>query len=138
MALSVLEDDSLHAEINVTPLVDVVLVLLVILMVVAPMLPSALPIELPEIARTDAEEAKGVPVLAIAADGALTLEGEPLPGDDLARRLASVFAERADKRLLLAADRHLAYATVVDVLDACHAAGVTRVGVATRRMTEGG
>ncbi len=124
-------EDELRAEINVTPLVDVVLVLLVILLLVAPMLKEELPVELPLARHADDGTGMETPTLAIAADGSLSFEGAPLPSDDLEARLLSIYEARPDKTVMLAADRTLAYARVVEVLDACRAAGVERIGIVT-------
>ena len=124
------DGDDLRAEINVTPLVDVVLVLLVILLLVAPMLKDELPVELPIAAHAD-QPSIATPTLAIAADGGVTFDGTPLPSDDLAARLTAMYAGRADASVLLAADRSLPYARVVEVIDACRAAGIARIGIVT-------
>jgi biopolymer transport protein ExbD len=124
-------DGELRAEINVTPLVDVVLVLLVILLVMTPFLKEELPVELPIAARAQEQEHAATPTLTIAADGTVSFEAAPLPSDGLADRLTSIYAGRADKTVMLAADRSLAYARVVEVMDACRAAGIERIGVVT-------
>jgi biopolymer transport protein ExbD len=131
MAMTVSSDDELRAEINVTPLVDVVLVLLVILLLVAPMLKEELPVELPLATHADEQGGAGTPTLTVAADGSVAFEGEPVPSDDLGARLTALYAARADKTVMLAADRSLTYARVVEVMDACRAAGVERIGVVT-------
>jgi len=124
-------DDEVRAEINVTPLVDVVLVLLVILLLIAPMLDEEVPVELPIAAHADGRQSTSAPTLAIAADGGVTFEGAPLQSDDLGARLAVIYAGRAEKTVMLAADRSLAYARVVEVMDACRAAGIERIGIVT-------
>ncbi len=131
MAATVSDQEEVRAEINVTPLVDVVLVLLVILMLVAPMLKEDVPVELPIAAHAEEETASEIPVLAIAADGAVTLDGAPLASDGLAARIGAIYATRADKTVMLAADRSLGYARVVEVMDACRAAGIARIGIVT-------
>ena len=112
---------------NVTPLVDVLLVLLVIFMVVTPMLKRDLPIDLP-VAATGSEQ--DVPpdqvTLTATADGRLLLNGIAI--DEA--RLGEALADRPI--VFLEADRSLSYARVVDLLDACRAAGVARIGVVTR------
>ena len=124
-------DEEIRAEINVIPLVDVVLVLLVILLLVAPMLKEELPVELPSATHADDQTSSVTPMLTIAADGGVTFDGVPLPSDDLAARLSTIYAARSDKTVMLAADRSLGYVRVVDVMDACRAAGVERIGVVT-------
>jgi biopolymer transport protein ExbD len=131
MAAAVRHDDELQADINVTPLVDVVLVLLVILLLVAPMLDEEVPVELPIAAHADTRDRATTPTLTIAADGGVSFEGAPLPSTDLSTRLAAIYAERSEKTVMLAADRGLAYARVVEVMDACRAAGIERIGIVT-------
>jgi biopolymer transport protein ExbD len=125
--------DDLRAEINVTPLVDVMLVLLVIFMVVTPLLHLQLPIDLPQ-ARTAAEPAVTNQVrLSMSADGKLQLNDQPVPFEQLDSSLRTLYGDRADKTLFLEADRALTYAAIVDVMDACRAAGVERIGLLTSR-----
>ncbi len=131
MGASVNHDDEVRAEINVTPLVDVVLVLLVILLLVAPMLKEEVPVELPVVAHADAKSRTATPTLSVAADGGVSFEGAPVPSADLAERLKALYADRTDKAVMLAADRGLGYARVVEVLDACRAAGIERIGIVT-------
>jgi biopolymer transport protein ExbD len=133
MGMSISDSDELRAEINVTPLVDVVLVLLVILLLVAPLLKEDVPIELPIAAHALEDQSDATPTLTVAADGSVTLEGTPLPSDDLAARLGAIYASRPDKAIMLAAARTLSYARVVEVMDACRAAGIERIGIATAR-----
>ncbi len=124
-------DLALRAEINVTPLVDVVLVLLVVLMLMTPLLTDELPVELPTATHAEPQESAAVPTLTIAADGTMTFDGAPLAAERLGARLAGIYAGRADRALVLAADGALAYARVVAVLDACREANVERIGIAT-------
>lgn len=131
MGAAIRHDEELQADINVTPLVDVVLVLLVILLLVAPMLDEEVPVELPIAAHADARDSATTPTLTIAGDGAVSFEGDPLPSADLATRLTAIYADRADRTVMLAADRGLAYARVVEVMDACRAAGIERIGIVT-------
>jgi biopolymer transport protein ExbD len=95
------------------------------------MLDEEIPVELPLAAHADPRQGTVTPTLAIGADGSVTFEGAPLPSEDLAARLALIYAARGDKTVMLAADRSLSYARVVEVMDACRAAGVERIGVVT-------
>jgi len=126
----------LRCEINVTPLVDVMLVLLVIFMVVTPMLRLELPIELPETKAGTASEAADQVVLSAGADGSLLLNAVPVTKDTLEAAIRDVFARREERTIFLEADRSLPYATVVDLMDSCRAAGIHRVGVLTRKNVE--
>ena len=132
MAAPVGQASGFRAEINVTPLVDVVLVLLVIFMVVTPLLKQEAPIDLPLTEHSQAASEARQLTLSIAAGGDLSLDGEPLPRQRLGERLESIFRERSDKTLFLAADRSLPYESVVDVIDACRAAGITTIGLVTQ------
>ena len=102
-----IDDAGFRAEINVTPLVDVVLVLLVIFMVVTPLLKQETPVELPITRASQAASESRQLTLAIAADGSLTLDGQAMARDRLEERLAAVFAERTDRTVFLAADKSL-------------------------------
>jgi biopolymer transport protein TolR len=135
MAMQLGGSDEFKAEINVTPLVDVVLVLLIIFMVVTPLLKQEVPIELP--IADNSREAKDLSqlTLSLAADGTLLLNGELILIDTLVTQLRRIYTERADKTIFLEADRNLSYGQVVDIMDDCRAAGVTTIGVITKRET---
>jgi biopolymer transport protein ExbD len=120
------QDDALQASINVTPLVDVLLVLLVIFMVVTPMLRQNLPVDLPRVAHDGEPPPPGEVTLTVTADGRLLLDGTPIEES----RLADAVAHQPV--VFLEADRTLPYARVVDLMDTCRAAGVERIGVVTR------
>ena len=133
MAISVSESDELKSDINVTPLVDVMLVLLVIFMVVTPLLKQQLPVDLPLAEHSrEAQESSQVTLVA-AADGTLLLDEQPITAEALDRALRDLYAARAEKTIFLTADRSLPYSRVVDLMDACRAAGVERIGVVTKK-----
>jgi biopolymer transport protein TolR len=125
--------EELQSEINITPLVDVVLVLLVIFMVVTPLLKQEVPIELPLADNSRATQDLTQLTLTIAADGGVLLNSQPMLREALVTQLQAIYAERADKTIFLEADRNLSYGQVVDVMDDCKAAGVTAIGVITKR-----
>jgi biopolymer transport protein ExbD len=138
MATSTSEGDELKSDINVTPLVDVMLVLLVIFMVVTPLLKQQLPVELPRAAHSrEAQETSQV-TLAAAADGTLFLNEQPVAAESLDEALHNVYAERSDKTIFLESERSLPYSRVVDLMDACRAAGVERIGVVTKKPAPAG
>lgn len=122
----------LRSEINVTPLVDVMLVLLVIFMVVTPLLHQELPVELPLSRSSQEVTDPGHLHLVAAADGSLQLNGETVARGDIGTALRALFQTRTDHTIFLQADRTLPYAAVVDLMDACREAGVERIGVITR------
>ena len=126
------DDDGLRSEINVTPLVDVMLVLLVIFMAVAPLLRLELPIELPRASTgQEADDRARRATVTVAADGNLRLDGMPVSASELPAALATALGSTGERAIVLEADRAAAYGAVVLVVDAARAAGIERIGVAT-------
>ncbi|MCT2398009.1 ExbD/TolR family protein [Novosphingobium mangrovi (ex Huang et al. 2023)] len=121
------------AEINVTPLVDVMLVLLIIFMVTAPLLKAAVPIELPESrAKAMSEEADQL-TISVRRDGTIFFETSPLAPGELPERLASVRRGPDGKLPLvtLRADKALDYGRVMDVMGELNRAGFTSISLVT-------
>ena len=101
MAVHATNNDDLKAEINITPLVDVVLVLLVIFMVVTPLLKQEVPIDLPLATNSrNAADAAQVTV-SLSADGRTLVNGVEMPADQLIGNLTAMYADRPDKTILL-------------------------------------
>lgn len=112
------------AEINVTPFVDVMLVLLVIFMVAAPMLTVGVPLDLPDTAAEAVPTEPEEPLtLSIPAEGPMLLMTAEIADDELISRLDAVAAQRQSRRLYLRADSSLAYGRVMQVMGALSAAG---------------
>jgi biopolymer transport protein ExbD len=126
-------DSEIRAELNVTPLVDVMLVLLVIFMMMAPHLARETPIELPSARHAQGSDASERLVLRVHADGALALAGKPIEREELVDSLRASSAEA--QGVLLEADRSVAHGVVVEILDVCRSAGVTAVGIVTQGAT---
>jgi len=120
------------AEINVTPFVDVMLVLLIIFMVAAPLLTVGVPVELPETAAnalpTDEEEPLTV---TITAEGVLLIQTTEVAPDDLVPRLQGIAAERDSDRIFLRADGANAWNRVAQVMGALNAGGFSNIGLVT-------
>lgn len=120
------------SEINVTPFVDVMLVLLIIFMVAAPLLTVGIPVELPQTAAnalpTDEEEPLTV---TITADGSLLIQTTAVAGTELIPRLTSIAAERTSDRIFLRADGANAWNRVAEVMGALNAAGFSNIGLVT-------
>lgn len=120
------------SEINVTPFVDVMLVLLVIFMVAAPLMTAGVPLNLPETAATAVPSESEEPlVISIPADGDITLMNAPVVEAELVSRLSAVLAERESDRIFLRADGSNPYARVVQVMGALNAAGFTDIVLVT-------
>jgi biopolymer transport protein TolR len=138
MASSISDSEELKSDINVTPLVDVMLVLLVIFMVVTPLLKQQVPVELPLAEHSrEAEETSQI-TLTAAADGTLLLNDQRVLDGALESALRDLYAARADKTIFLEADRSLPYSRVVDLMDVCRSVGVERIGVVTKKAANGG
>jgi biopolymer transport protein TolR len=120
------------SQINVTPLVDVMLVLLVIFILTAPFLASSIPLQLPRAAVSmPSPQAGQALMLELDRSGRAVLNGEKLADEALAQRLAAVAVSRSEAELQLRADRSVPYGRVVQVLALAHQAGIVRVGFVT-------
>jgi len=118
------------AEINIIPLVDVVLVLLLIFMLTAPMMYRGIDVNLPKAsAKPTAVEERMV--LTVTKDRTLYLNEKPVPTAALDTQLASAFRDRKDKTLYLKADAGLPYGAVVETMDRVRRAGIERLGMVT-------
>ena len=116
------------SDINVTPLVDVMLVLLVIFMLTAPLLTTTLRLDLPQAQAGAAAATVASLRLEIEASGQLHLDGQPVEAAALAQRLAQVAATRPDTEVQLRADQAVPYGRVAEVLDLAQKAGLLRIG----------
>ena len=119
------------AEINVTPLVDVMLVLLVIFMVTAPMMQQGVQVNLPKAdtkAMTPAEESV---VVSVDKSGKVFIDKNEVPAGDLRKRLSDMFVTRAKKEVFLKADAGVPYGEVVRTMADIKGAGIERLGMVT-------
>jgi len=135
MALRLGDSDELSdlAEINVTPLVDVMLVLLIIFMITAPMLTQGLDVALPQAEGKSFELASNNPAkVTIVDSGAVYVDGTSVGSTDLELTLGPMLRSRRIKRALLEADEGVPYGRVVAVLDVMNRAGVEQLGMITR------
>ncbi|WP_433988747.1 Tol-Pal system protein TolR (plasmid) [Pseudoseohaeicola sp. NH-UV-7] len=120
------------AEINVTPFVDVMLVLLIIFMVAAPLLTVGVPVELPKTAAgalpADQEEPLTV---TLTADGIIQIQTTETARDALVTKLRAIAAERESDRIFLRADGAVPYSEVMQVMGALNAGGFSNIGLVT-------
>ena len=119
------------SDINVTPLVDVMLVLVVIFIVTAPLMASSIRLDLP---RTDGGKSAEVPKfvrVSLDAEGRVFVDDQPLDEAALAARLAQVAAENRDTEIQLRADRTVPYGRVVELMGVANKAGLNRIGFVT-------
>ena len=116
------------SDINVTPLVDVMLVLVVIFIITAPLLASAIRLDLP---KTDAAKALDTPrfvTLVVDKSGQAFLNDQPQPLDELARQLAQTARQHPDTEVQLRADEAVPYGRVVEIMGVAQKAGLNRIG----------
>jgi biopolymer transport protein ExbD len=122
------------AEINVVPLVDVMLVLLIIFMVAAPMMTQGMPVNLPQARKATAVTAAPIYVTvpaSFATDRKVQIGNDTIPVDILPERVKQALLERDDKSLFLRGDGAVAFKDIVYVFDRLKAAGIEKVGVVT-------
>ena len=121
------------AEINVTPLVDVMLVLLIIFMITAPMLTQGLDVALPQAEGKSFELASNNPAkVTVTSSGAVYVDGTAIGSSNLELSLGPMLRARGIKRALLEADEGVPYGRVIGVLDVMNRAGVQQLGMITR------
>jgi biopolymer transport protein TolR len=125
-----------NSEINVTPMVDVMLVLLIIFMVITPMLQKGQNVELAKtnnpIAMEDADKEDAI-LVAVMRDGAVYFDTEKVSLEGLQAKVQDKLSNRADKKIYIKADARSKYGTVVQVVDAVRTAGVDQVGLLTEQ-----
>ncbi len=122
------------SEINVTPFVDVMLVLLIIFMVAAPLLTVGVPIELPRTAATPLPSEEEEPLtIALTVDGDILVQNAAVERADLIPLLRSVSAERNSDRVFLRADGGISYEDVMQVMGALNASGFNDIGLVTEQ-----
>ncbi|MCZ7676924.1 MAG: protein TolR [Roseovarius sp.] len=131
------------SEINVTPFVDVMLVLLIIFMVAAPLMTVGVPVELPKTAANALSSEQEEPLtVTITADGTVTLQTTEIAREELVTRLRAISAERASTRIFLRADGAVPYAQVMQVMGALNRGGFANIGLVTEAggptLDEGG
>lgn len=120
------------SEINVTPFVDVMLVLLIIFMVTAPMLTVGVPVELPKTAAQALPTEQEEPLtITITADGSVAIQTTEVPEAELVARLRAIAAEREGDKVFLRADGAIPYERVMQVMGALNAGGFSNIGLVT-------
>lgn len=132
MAMSIGGANRITAEMNVTPMIDVLLVLLVIFMVVSPLKPTGLPALVPPAASVDLPPGPSTElVLTVRSDGTLDLNQEKVERANLPARLAQIFKFRGDRVIFVRGEGNLEFGPVAQVMDIARGAGMTRVALMT-------
>lgn len=137
MAMAVGKSGSLNADINVTPLVDVVLVLLIIFMVLTPLLQMGYDVNVPpkKTALASEVQAKAQLVVTQVEQGKVFLNREQIDVGQLALRLTEILKNRGDKTVFFSADDELPYAQVMSTMDIIRTAGAEKIGIITEKVT---
>ena len=134
MAMDLGSKGSLKADINVTPLVDVMLVLLIIMMLVAPMLQQGVSVKLPTASNTvDKPEVQGQTVVAIGRDKSMYLNAKPVQEGEMATKVNELLENAKEKIVLIKADEEVEYGAVMAAMDQLRQAGIEDIGLITER-----
>ncbi|MDR5738708.1 MULTISPECIES: biopolymer transporter ExbD [unclassified Caballeronia] len=125
------EDDGMMSEINMTPLVDVMLVLLIIFLVTIPAMHHAVKIDLPHASSQPQDEKPSHVNVAIQADGAILWDDQKIDDATLNARIAQASQQTPQPEIHLRADRKVPYERVADLMSAAQAGGLTKIGFVT-------
>ena len=128
------DDEQSMADINVTPLVDVMLVLLIIFMITAPMLHQGIEVALPQAEAASLPQRIQDPlIVSVNRDGLVFLQDEPIHQTQLVDRLSALLAGRAEDTIFLKGDREVSYGRIMEVLDLLNQGGIVNVGMVTEK-----
>ena len=124
----------IKSDINVTPLCDVMLVLLIIMMIIAPMLQQGISVTLPKANNTvDKPEVQGQTVIAVGRDKQLYLNAKAIPEAELGSKVNEILENTKDKVVLIKADEEVEYSAVMAAMDQLRQAGIEDIGLITER-----
>jgi biopolymer transport protein TolR len=132
MSMNVGGGGSIKSDINVTPLVDVMLVLLIIMMIVAPLLQQGVSVKLPVASNTtEKPDTQEQTVLAIDSNKRFYLNAVPVLKDDLQRRVTEILEGKNERIVIIKADEDVEYSAVMDAMDQLRASGIEDMGLIT-------
>lgn len=121
------------SEINVTPLVDVMLVLLIVFMVAAPLMTMGVPVNLPRTAAQAMPLERKPITVTVTPEGAISIDGDPVTMETLVASVGALIGEKTDERLYVRGDAEVAYGRIMEVMGALSAAGYAEIGLITER-----
>jgi biopolymer transport protein TolR len=135
------EGKKVNSNINVTPMVDVMLVLLIIFMVITPMLNNKVNVDLPKadaaVVMENANKEDAI-VVAVTRDGRTFLGGDQVTLDDLGSKISAKLESKTDKEVYMRADSRANYGKVMDAVDGIRSAGVNQLGLLTEKRDDSG
>lgn len=125
-------NSKLMSNINVTPLVDVMLVLLIIFMVTSPMMIQSIDVNLPETKTAVAKTSEDPVTLTVDKNGIIYIDDKKLEKSNIKSFLENLFKYRKNKEVIVRADKSVPYGNVVELLDMLREIGITKIGMVTR------
>jgi biopolymer transport protein ExbD len=133
---------AVSSEINVTPLIDVLLVLLIIFMVIVPVTPKGLGAQIPQAPKRNTPDVPTATIVVSVlhtggAQVAYKINQDDVSRDDLLARLTAIYQNRAERTMFVKGDEDVNFAQVADVIDIGHSAGVEQVGLITPKISAG-
>ena len=139
MAMQLGGSGGVKSDINVTPLVDVMLVLLIIMMIIAPLLQKGVDVRLPIAVNSASKpETQDQTVLAIKADKTLWVNGVQVRETELRQRVEEILESKKEKIILIKADEEVEYSAVMGAMDALRSGGIEDMGLITERKVKPG
>jgi len=123
-------------EINVTPFVDVMLVLLIVFMVTAPLLTVGVPVDLPETKASQISDDQAPLLISVQADGKIALQNRIIEADELIPRLEAVARAKPETRIFVRGDKNVSYGEVMSVMGLVQESGFSRVALITKLPKE--
>ena len=139
MAMDLGAKGSLKADINVTPLVDVMLVLLIIMMLIAPLLQQGVAVTMPEASNTgEKPDTQDQTVVAITATGGFYVNALPVTADNLIPQVQRVLEDKKEKIVYLKGDKDAKYSAIMDVMDALRKAQIENIALITEKKNKPG
>jgi biopolymer transport protein ExbD len=137
MAMQLGGSTGVKSDINVTPLVDVMLVLLIIMMIVAPLLQQGVAVTLPRASNSvEKPETQDQTVVTIAANKQVYVNAVEVQGSNLRRRIEEILETKTDKIVIIKADEDVEYSAVMETMDELRASGIEDMGLITERRTQ--
>ena len=136
MRAHILKKNRLSSDINVTPMADIMLVLLIIFMITTPLLKEDVFVNLPRAKNPLDARITGPTVLSLTREGHLYLGKTRVTEREMAQVLSEHFAVEIDKSIFLRADQALSYAKVVNIVNECHKLGIERIGLMTDKEAQ--